>query len=183
MTFDQGTGAGLSLRCFLEPDAATDRPSSLGRLLEATLHRQIPLTRAMHLRVQDYDGQELRLRVPLGPNVNQQTTAFGGSLAAATTLAGWGVVWLLLREHYSTARIVIQESSLSYVRPVTEDFVAVCRHPADKSVRQLFAMLDRKGKGRIDLQAEVLQAGRPCVSFHGRYVVTCSRTPDGAPTA
>jgi thioesterase domain-containing protein len=133
----------------------------------------------MQLRVQDYDGRELRLAAPLGPNVNQHTTVFGGSLAAATTLAGWGMVWILLRDKYPHGRIVIQESTLSYVRPVTEDFVAVCRYPSEKAIRQLFAMLDRKGKGRIDLAAEVLQKGKPCVSFHGRYVVTSPRAADG----
>src|SRR5829696_2656815 len=99
MALDQGTDAGLSLRYFAEEDV-TDHPAELARQLEATLHRQIPLTRAMQLRVQDFDGHELRIAAPLGPNVNQHTTAFGGSLAAATTLAGWGMVWLILRDKY-----------------------------------------------------------------------------------
>jgi thioesterase domain-containing protein len=178
MALDQGTDTGLSLRYFAEEETV-DSHAELARHLEATLHRQIPLTRAMQLRVEDFDGHELRLAAPLAPNVNQHTTAFGGSLAAATTLAGWGMVWLLLRDKYPTGRIVIQESSLSYVRPVTEDFIAVCRRPGEKAIRQLFTMLDRKGKGRIDLQCEVLQKGRPCVSFHGRYVVVCPLSADG----
>src|SRR4051812_14917709 len=179
MTFDHGADAGLSLRCFSEP-AVTDHPSDLARRLEATLHRQIPLTRAMQLHVQDYDGRELRVRAPLGPNVNQHTTAFGGSLAAATTLAGWGMVWILLQDSHPHGRIVIQESTIAYVRPVTHDFVAVCQQPGEKAVKQLLTMLERKGKGRIDLHAEVLQAGRPCVNFRGRYVVLAPST-NGAP--
>jgi thioesterase domain-containing protein len=170
MTFDQGTDAGLSLRCFSDL-AVKDRPHDLARQLETTLHRQIPLTRAMQLHVQDYDGRELRVRAPLGPNVNHHTTAFGGSLAAATTLAGWGMVWILLQERFPHGQIVIQESAISYVRPVTNDFVAVCQRPGEKAVKQLFTMLERKGKGRIDLHAEVMQAGRACVNFRGRYVV------------
>lgn len=183
MALDQGTDVRLSLRYFPDQPEVTDRlPHDLARRLEATLHKQIPLTRAMHLHVQDYDGHELRMRAPLGPNVNQHTTAFGGSLAAATTLAGWGLVWILLQDHYPAGKIVIQESTIAYVRPVTDDFVAVCQHPGEKAVRTLFTMLDRKGKGRIDLRAEVMQEGKPCVSFQGRYVVLCPTRGDaGAP--
>lgn len=173
MALDQGTDVCLSFRYYSEPSELADCPQDLVKRLETTLHRQVPLTRAMQLHVQDYNGRELRLRVPLGPNVNQHTTAFGGSLAAATTLAGWGLVWMLLQEEHPNGKIVIQESSISYVRPVTADFVAVCRHPGEKAVRTLMTMVDRKGKGRIDLHAEVLQDGKPCVNFRGRYVVLC----------
>jgi thioesterase domain-containing protein len=180
MTFSTGTDDGLSLLCFPERVAVKE---DLARQLETTLHRQIPLTRAMHLHVQSYDGRELRLRAPLGPNVNHVTCAFGGSLAAATTLAGWGMLWIVLREAGVAGQIVIQESTLSYVRPVTEDFIAACHHPSEKAVKHLLTMLARKGKGRINLQAEIMQGTRPCVSFHGRYVVVKPHgSKDGAST-
>ena len=58
--------------------------------LEHELLSQIPLTRAMQLRVVDYDGSTLRLAAPLAPNVNDKGCAFGGSLASLLTLACWG---------------------------------------------------------------------------------------------
>ncbi len=86
-------------------------------------------------------------------------------------MAGWGMVWLIMKEHDRTGTVVIQESKISYLRPVTSDFVAFCHHPSAKAVQTMLSMLDRKGKARIDLRCEILQQGHPCVGFHGRYVV------------
>ncbi|HMP15471.1 MAG TPA: YiiD C-terminal domain-containing protein, partial [Gemmatales bacterium] len=68
-------------------------------------------------------------------------------------------------------QVVIQDSQLSYIRPVTRDFTAICRWPEPKSWDNLLGTLQRSGKGRIDMSSEILENHRPCVSFHGRYVV------------
>ena len=62
--------------------------------LEHELLAEIPLARAMALRVAAYDGDSLALAAPLAPNVNDKGCAFGGSLASLMTLAGWGVIRL-----------------------------------------------------------------------------------------
>ena len=50
------------------------------RYLESVLHHDIPLTRDMKLKVVDWQAGQLRLHLPLEPNVNHKSTMFGGSL-------------------------------------------------------------------------------------------------------
>lgn len=139
--------------------------------LETSLHRDIPLTRSMGLRIVECNGHGLLISAPLAPNINHASTAFGGSLAAATTLACWGMLWLILQQRERPARIVIQESNISYLRPVTGDFIARCQYPSNEAVDRLMTMFDRQGKGRIELQSDIHENDLPCVGFRGRFVI------------
>lgn len=139
--------------------------------LQAFMHRDIPLTRSMGLRVVECNGHGLLISAPLAPNINHASTAFGGSLAAATTLACWGMLWLVLQQRQRQACIVIQESNISYLRPVTDDFIARCHYPSEEAVDRLLTMFDRQGKGRIELQSDVYENDMPCVGFRGRFVI------------
>ena len=77
--------------------------------LERTLHDEIPLTRAMDVRVAAYDGNLLRLTAPLSPNVNDKGTAFGGSLYSLAVLCGWSLLHLKVKEAGLSYNIVIQD--------------------------------------------------------------------------
>ena len=69
--------------------------------LESILHRDIPLTRDMGLKVLDWQGRRLRLFLPLEANVNHKSTMFGGSLyctAARYWAAGAGCTWPCARK-------------------------------------------------------------------------------------
>ena len=105
------------------------------RALRAKLRRDMPITRALGLRVVGTEGGGLVLSSPLEPNINHKGTAFAGSLNATATLAGWGTIWLLLREHGIRSHVVIQDSTVHYVRPVTGDFTARCRAPSPSGGR------------------------------------------------
>ncbi|WP_312233424.1 YiiD C-terminal domain-containing protein, partial [Stutzerimonas nitrititolerans] len=50
------------------------------RYLEDLLHHDIPLTRALGLRVEQWENHELRVKVPLQANINHKSSMFGGSL-------------------------------------------------------------------------------------------------------
>lgn len=141
------------------------------RQLEATLHAHIPVTQAMGIRVQSWNAEGLQISAPLAPNINHLATAFGGSLAAVTTIASWGMVWLMLQHPPSSMHIVIQESNLTYIRPVTQDFVACCRWPDAATWDRLQYSISRYGKGRIEMRSEIYEHNQPCVGFHGRFVV------------
>ena len=138
--------------------------------LEATLHHEIPITRALGVTVESYDGQILCLKAPLAPNINHKDTAFAGSLNALATLSGWGMVWLILQEAKIAAKIVIQDSQINYLRPVAADFAAASRKPDPAQLRRFETMLVKKGKARLELNAEIFSGGGPAVTFQGRYV-------------
>lgn len=153
----------------------TDR-AALNRL-ERTLHHEIPLTSAMGIRVMGFDAQGLSLSAPLAANINHKHTAFGGSLATLTTLAGWGLLHLLLGDH-PPVTIVIQESHTRYRQPVTGDFTAICALPDTGVMAAFLETLKRRGMARIDLAARIPADGRTAVEFHGRFVaMDNARTP------
>lgn len=138
---------------------------------QAALHSAIPITRALGLRVAAYDAAGLALTAPLAPNRNDKGTVFAGSLNTALTLAGWGLLWLALREHGRAGVVIIQDSSIEYLRPVADDFVARCARPAPAELERLLATLERRGRARIELAGEIVEGGQVAVMFRARYVV------------
>jgi thioesterase domain-containing protein len=138
--------------------------------LQAALGREIPLSRAIGIAVASWDGRTVRLAVPLAPNVNHQATAFGGSLSAAATLAGWSALWLLLDAHGLEHQVVIQDASIEYRHPVTADFTVECTLPEAAVVERFLATLRERGRARLELAATVSSPDRELVTFRGRYV-------------
>ena len=142
--------------------------------LESVLHGDIPLTREMGVEVLDWQGERLRLRLPLEANVNHKSTMFGGSLYCVAVLAGWGWLHLRLREAgIDDGHIVIQEGQISYPLPVTGAAVAVCEAPPDEAWDRLVKLYQRRGRARLALDTVVLNAGgpKPAVTFSGHYVL------------
>lgn len=138
--------------------------------LERTLHEEIPLSRAMGIRVSAYDGASLRLGAPLEPNINHKCTAFGGSLYSLAVLCGWGMLHLKLREAGLHRHIVIQESSIRYLLPVDGEMLAECS--LDEAVLKRFLRtLEKHGRSRLALDVEISFGGKTAVEFSGRYVV------------
>jgi thioesterase domain-containing protein len=142
--------------------------------LEAVLHRDIPLTRDMRLKVLDWREQQLSLHLPLEPNVNHKSTMFGGSLYCGAVLAGWGWLHLSLKEEgIEDGHIVIQEGQISYPLPVTGDAIAICPAPSAAVWKKFLAMYQRYGRARLTLHTRIVNAGsdEAAVTFTGQYVL------------
>jgi thioesterase domain-containing protein len=150
------------------------------RRLQATLHAEIPISEEIGITVGAYDDGCLALHAPLAPNINHKDTAFAGSLNAVATLAGWSLIWLLLDEARLPGKIVIQDSAIEYLRPVTSDFAARCRLPEADELSRFLMILRKKARARLQLQATISQEDRMAVRFSGRYVVhlTTSAAPN-----
>ena len=135
---------------------------------ERFFHEQIPLTKAMGVRVEAHDGRQLVLTAPLAANHNHLGTAFGGSLAALATLAGYGLLWLELGNR--DAHIVIRRSELDYRHPVTGPLRAICRKPPEAELATFRATFEKAGKARVRLGVTVEEDGRVCMAFEGTFV-------------
>lgn len=138
--------------------------------LQATFDHEIPITREIGIKVALYDGEKLELTAPIKRNINHKSTAFAGSLNSVVTLAGWGLIWLLLKELDISATIVIQDSASHYRRPVTRDFTAICSRPPDEQVEQFARVLREKGRARLELASTISEQNVLVMSFQGRYV-------------
>lgn len=136
--------------------------------VEAFLHTKIPITQAMGVRVEVFDENHLVLTAPLDLNHNHLGTAFGGSLAAVATLAGYAFLWLALEDR--DAHVVIAESSLVYRRPVRGEIRAVCRRPDEGALAIFKTSYAQKGKARLTLAVQIEGAGEVAVEFTGVFV-------------
>jgi thioesterase domain-containing protein len=146
------------------------RFADLAADLEQEILADIPLTRAMHLRVGAADGDRVSLVAPLAPNVNDKGCAFGGSLASALTLAGWALLVLRLRAAELACEVYVQDSQLRYLAPVWGDFRAEARLAEGESWEAFFAALAARGKGRLRVVAEVAGADGPATTLEARFV-------------
>jgi thioesterase domain-containing protein len=148
------------------------RSPQLGEL-QATLERDFPICGQMGIRVRDGGPDGLVLSLPLSPNRNHQQTAFAGSLNALCTVAGWGSVYILLKELNRRGNIVIRRGTIRYHGPVTTSEILARCQPVAPDARQYFLeMLDEKKQAKLDLNVEIAGPGAPLVSFTGSYVVT-----------
>jgi len=135
------------------------------------LHAQIPISRAMGMRVLHFDRTRVVLSAPLGPNVNHRQTFFGGSAAALATLAAWALAHERVRKDSGLdAHVVIQRSSMEYLEPAAAEVEAECVAPPDKEWQRLLRSVRRWGKGRIHLAVKLHAEGAVVGSFEGEFV-------------
>ena len=139
--------------------------------LERYLHAQIPVSRAMGVRVVRSDRSGVLLRAPLAPNINHRQTFFGGSAAALATLAAWGLAHeRLLEQAGLDVHLVIQRSSMEYLEPAAAEVEAECASPSDKEWERLVRSVRRWGKGRIELEVQLRAQDAVIGSFTGSFV-------------
>lgn len=122
----------------------------------------------MGVRVASYANGRLVLEAPLTRNYNHLGTAFGGSLNALATLAGYTLVWLALDD--PQCHVMIRESAISFKRPVTGVLMAVCLLPDEKVMAEFREKFAQTGKARLELRVTIEAEGRTAVEFRGTFV-------------
>jgi thioesterase domain-containing protein len=130
---------------------ATDEDAVLDGWLAA-----MPPVAAMGIRSAGRDGDVLRLRAPLAANVNDKACAFGGSLASAMTLAGWGWLMLRLREAGLGAGVYVADSQLRYLAPLFGDLLAEARLAEGQDWEVIRRSLVERNRARATMRAQVL---------------------------
>ena len=146
------------------------------RTLEDSVLAEIPLARAMQLRMQAYDGTTLAIAAPLAPNINDKGCAFGGSLVSLLTLAGWGLIVLKLRALGTDCDVYVQDSAVRYLAPVWEDFVAQARLAEGESWETFAATLAARGRARLTVDCRVpLADGADACTLQARFVAIVKR--------
>ena len=144
--------------------------SPAARAVERYLHIHIPLTAAMQATVLSLDDAGVRLAAPLAPNINHRHTVFGGSAAALAILSAWTLIHTRLRDAGQVARIVIQRSHMDYLLPLHGAFEAFCPAPPEERWARFMTALERRGRGRIVLHAELYGENELAGRFEGTYV-------------
>lgn len=137
----------------------------------AGLRKNIPLTIAMGIEVDEFGPRAVTLKIPFEPNRNHVDSVFGGSLYAACALGCYGLFRAISAESGIVSdNLVIQEGAIEYRAPVTGDFEVRAARPPEEDVRKFLDGLDRRGKARLRLRATAIRDGVECAAFEGFYV-------------
>lgn len=140
-------------------------------LLNNTLERCIPITRAMGINAESYDGKRLKLVAPAGPNLNDKQTAFAGSSYSIAALSCWSLLFVKLAEREIDADIAVYKGDVNYIKPAVGDFYAICAAPEPEIIEDCITELITRKKTRITLNAVVFDAESPVANFTGSYSV------------
>lgn len=138
------------------------------RQAQAFFHEQIPITRAMGVRVVANDENGFVIEAPVALNSNHLRTAFGGSINAVATLAAYGFLWLELND--VSIHVIVAESSIRFIRPVRETIRAICLRPAADDLAAFQSQFAAKGKARLSLRVNVIETGETAAEFEGTFV-------------
>jgi thioesterase domain-containing protein len=151
-------------------------PDATSRLAKY-LHAQIPISRAMGMRVLHFERSRVVLCAPLRPNINHRQTFFGGSAASLATLAAWALAHERIRDDSGLdVHVVIQRSSMEYLEPAAAEVEAECVAPPDQEWQRLVRSVRRWGKGRIQLAVKLHAEGNVVGSFEGEFVALVQPT-------
>jgi len=139
--------------------------------LEEQVRDAIPLTRHLHFRFDEFDGDMLTVVAPLGPNHNDKGTFFAGSQAALLTLAGWGLTTLLAHQSGQPADVVAVETQLKYTLPLDSDL----RITVTTEQRERFEeRLNQRGRASLRISATGCgDDGKTVCEFTAAYLARC----------
>lgn len=148
---------------------------TLGKRLQDFFRKEIPITRSMGFSVAGWDGKNLVVAGRVSKNLNHKKNAFGGSIYALATVAGWGMARLMAEEAGMHCHVVISEGAMTYLKPISKDFRARCPKPDAKTLAKFLDALKRKGKARLEVAIEVTEANAakdagPAGTFKGAFV-------------
>lgn len=150
------------------------------KALETWLHRHIPLSQSMRVKVLRTDLDRIVLHAPLRPNRNHQQTAFGGSLSALMLLAAWSLIHSRLHPATTSHVLVVRRLSARYHAPVTGPLRATARLAREAQWRAFERLLRRRGKARLTIGSVIEQDGRIAARFEGEFVAYAKSAPTPA---
>ncbi|HEY4330039.1 MAG TPA: YiiD C-terminal domain-containing protein [Phycisphaerae bacterium] len=133
------------------------------------LHSEMPLTRAMMLAVNTWDGMTVALSAPLEPNQNHADTAFGGSISTLGIIAGYCLLWLACKDRGISTRILIQHSSTEDLRPIDHDFAATATFTGT-GITDFLKAIQRKRRGRATVESLITCQSLVAAKHTGIYV-------------
>ncbi|MGB1238883.1 MAG: YiiD C-terminal domain-containing protein [Pseudomonadales bacterium] len=133
------------------------------------LLEQIPLLQHMGITQCELGECELVLAASLAPNVNDKGTGFGGSLSALATLSGWALVTLALERELGRFDVVVRDSQMKYLKPVTADFSCRVSLPERASWEAFTARLRERGRARVALSIALYSGDLVACELEANY--------------
>ncbi|WP_286234616.1 bifunctional GNAT family N-acetyltransferase/hotdog fold thioesterase [Thalassotalea sediminis] len=149
------------------PDIVNNHNEEISSLQDIW-HRTIPLSKAMGMQTDFYDGDQFITHCDFAMNKNLHDTMFAGSIYTLATLSGWGWVYLTLLSETIKGDIVLAEGKIEYLRPIAQSANAIVQR---KNTHGDLMSFSRDGKASFHIDVEVLSGDKVAAKFSGKYVV------------
>jgi len=131
---------------------------------------QIPILAPMGFTLEQFDGETVIARMPHTANKNDKNTGFAGSLYSGMVYASWLLVKGYLHQQSLDLDLAVVKSETEYLGPTTDDFLVTSRTATADGQTAFIDKLNNKGKGSIQVVAEVTQGDCLCCRFLATYV-------------
>ncbi len=143
---------------------------SLAQQLQTIWHNTIPLSKAMNLELNFYDGTTLQTSCDPQFNKNLHNTMFAGSIYTLATLTGWGWVYLQLEKNklQPLGDTVLADGKIRYLSPITAPAYA---RTNTTLVQGSITPLTKERKARFVIKVEIMNGDNIAAIFEGIYVV------------
>lgn len=134
------------------------------------MYTQIPMIKTMGARPVHYDGQCLKLELPLEPNINDKGIAFAGSLAGGATFCGYAVIKMLMNQHGFDQDLAAVSTNAQYKAPIKGAFIVTACLPGAEKTAEFLQKLREKGKASLALNTEIACDGEVAMTSNDIYV-------------
>lgn len=143
---------------------------------ENDLYLNMPITRHMGIRALSFSSEMVYLEAPLAPNLNHNKTGFGGCVFSVAVLSCWALANEAVREaKIDAGYIVVQDSQIEYLEPVTTDFTAESSWATNSACGKFLYTLKRRGLARVAINSVVKCNGFVTARLSARFVAQVPR--------
>jgi thioesterase domain-containing protein len=141
------------------------------------LHKAIPQSLAMQVKVDVVSNDCVQLSAPLAPNINHRNSVFGGSASSVAILSAWSLLYTRLAAQNINATLVIQNNTMSYDAPILGQFEASASLINENDWPRFIKLLLRRGKARIEVQSLLNYDNKTAGRLTGSFVAILSSAP------
>ena len=127
--------------------------------LERLVHQEIPITKALDIRIDDLTETAIKVVAPFEANKNIHNTAFAGSIYTVATIAGWSLVNSLAERLDLEGSVVLAKADIQYKKPINGDIVAKCAVQDEAALENFVRSFQKKRRARLGLVIEVVEDG------------------------
>lgn len=174
---DQGSRTRSDERLESRDSWALDNEMSIDPAsFQKRLHHEIPISAEMKIEVVSVDAERAVVTAPLATNINHQSTAFGGSVNSLAVVSCWSLVTGYVElQGLKADYIVIQDSQIEYLKPITMDFKAEARWESEEGRERFLETLKKKARSRATFVSEVTTSEGVCATLKARFAAQLIR--------
>ncbi|MCH2534097.1 MAG: thioesterase domain-containing protein [Bdellovibrionales bacterium] len=137
------------------------------QIYKKQLLNSIPIVQSMNIDIVKIESNKISIIAPLNKNINYEGTAFGGSINTLCVLSSYLLIHHILKSHkIEFSSLVIQDSSIQYLKPVDSDFIATATIPVN-CIDKFIEMFQKRSMARVSTEAKITSSNNS--EFKARF--------------